>query len=292
MEVGLIGLGRTARAMARNLLAAGHQLTLFDPASEAAEDLAKAGATIAARLRDVCNADAVVTALSGGRGLEELVLGPNGVVAVMPAGTVHISMSTISVALSRRLAAAHKQRIQRYIAAPVLGGPGAAAVREIYIFAGGPADLISYCETLFGAVARRTFEVSDDPAAANLLQLCSLGLIGSLVEGLGEAVALAKHGGISPPRFVKLMSEAVFDQGLRAGYDALLKNAHLQAPRLLTVIQARKHARLLLESANTVGAATPIMDLVSERLRALEQAGLGNADWLAYAVGAGGNDGR
>src|SRR5207344_296726 len=103
MEVALIGLGRTARAVGRNLLAAGHQLTLFDPAPQKVQDLTDAGATIATRLRDACNADAVVTALSNGRGLEEIVLGRNGVVAVMPAGTVHISMSTISVALSRRL---------------------------------------------------------------------------------------------------------------------------------------------------------------------------------------------
>jgi 3-hydroxyisobutyrate dehydrogenase-like beta-hydroxyacid dehydrogenase len=269
--------------MGRNLLAAGHQITLFDPASEAAEDFTKAGATIATRLRDVCNADAVVTALSSGRGLEELVLGPNGVVAVMPAGTVHISMSTISVALSRRLAAAHKQRIQRYIAAPVFGGPGAAAERELCIFAGGHAGLISYCQTLFDAVARHTIEVGEDPAEANLLQLCALGLIGLLVESLGEVVALGERGGIVPQRFLKLMSDYLFGQGLHASYGALL-SGRSTPQRLLTVMQAQNNARLLLESARTLGAETPLVNLLLDRLLSLEQAGMGHVDWLAHSI--------
>lgn len=282
MEVGLIGLGSTARAIGRNLLAAGHQLTLFDPTPEQAEDLIAAGATIAADLRDACNADAVVTALLRDRDLGEMVLGRNGLVTVMPAGTVHISMSTISVAVSRRFAAAHQQRIQRYVAAPVFGGPDAAANCELCIFAGGRAETIAYCQSLFDAIARHTIEVSEDPAKANLIQLCSLGLIGSLVQSLGEAVALAEHGGVAPQRFMKLMSGSLFGEGLHASYAAL---ALADPPRLVTVTQACQTARLLLDSAKTVGAATPLMDLLCDRLHALQQSGMGNVDWLAHSIG-------
>ena len=291
MEVALIGSGGTARAVGRNLLAAGHQLTLFDPAPEKAKDLTDAGATIATRLRDACNADAVVTVLSSARSLEEIVLGPNGVVAVMPAGTVHVSMSTISVALSRRLAAAHEERIQRYMAAPLLGGPDAAARSELCIFAGGRADIRSYCQSLFDAIARHTLEVSENPAEANLLQLCALGLIGSLIESLGEAVTLAAHGGIAPHRFLKLMSGSLFGEGLHASYGSLL-NAEARPPRLLTVTQACHIARLLLESAKGVGAVTPLVNLLLDRLQALEQVGMGEVDWLAHSILASGGENK
>jgi 3-hydroxyisobutyrate dehydrogenase-like beta-hydroxyacid dehydrogenase len=198
-------------------------------------------------------------------------------------------MSTVSVSLSRRLAAAHEHRIQRYVAAPLFRGRDAAVSSELCIFAGGRRDIVSYCQPLFDAIAPQTIEVSEDPAEANLLQLCSLGLIGSLVESLGEAVALAQHGGIAADRFFKLMAESLFSRGLHASYGALLSPV---PPRLVTVTQARKSAGLLLDAAKTVGAATPLMDLLSDRLGALEELGMGDVDWLAHSMARGSGGAR
>jgi 3-hydroxyisobutyrate dehydrogenase-like beta-hydroxyacid dehydrogenase len=126
MEVGLIGLGKMGAGIAHNLLAAGHQLTICSPKPRATGEFTAAGATIAAQVRDACNVDVVITALSSDRKVEEMVLGEGGVAAAMPAAAIHLSMSTIGIELSRRLAAVHAQRVQRYVAAPVFGGAGAA----------------------------------------------------------------------------------------------------------------------------------------------------------------------
>jgi 3-hydroxyisobutyrate dehydrogenase-like beta-hydroxyacid dehydrogenase len=281
MEVGLIGLGRTGAAVARNLLTAGHQLTIVGPAQEDTRDLAAAGAIVADRVRDACNVDVVITLLPTDQGVEEIVLGPGGVADAMPAAATHISMSTIGIALSRRLAGIHAQRIQRYVAAPLFGRASNAAKGELFIFAGGREDTIWRCQPLFDVVGCQTVVVSHDPAEANLLQLCAVGLVSALVENLGEAIALADNGGIGQARFMKLMSGSVFATGLHASYGALV--ARTSPPAVLTVEQGARNAALILNSADALGVRMPLMRVLRDRLSALATQGLGDQDWLSIA---------
>ncbi len=281
MEVGLIGLGRSAAAIAHNLEAAGHQLTVFSPAREQAGVLPAAGATVAYRVADACNADAVITILHGDA-VEDIVLGSGGVAAAMPAAAIHISMSTIGMALSRRLAAAHQQRVQRYVAAPVFGRADAAAKGELLIFAGGRADTIMRCQPLFDIIGRQTINVGGRPEEANLLQLSALALISAIVGSLGEAMTLADKGGISRDRYLKLMSESLFPAGLHAGYGALVAGKK-EGIAGTTVEQARRVAALLTDAADAVGARTPLMRLFLHQLNDLTDQGLGGAEWLEVA---------
>ena len=281
MEVGLIGLGRSAAAIAHNLSAAGHQLMVFSPAPGQACALAAEGGTVARRVADACNADAVITMLSGDA-VEEIVLGPGGVAAAMPAAAIHISMSTIGMALSRRLAAAHEQRMQRYVAAPVFGRADAAAKGELLIFAAGRADTIMRCQPLFDVIGRRTIEVGASPAEANLLQLSALALISALVGRLGEAMTLADKGGISNERYLKFMAESLFPEGMHAGYGALL-DGRREGVAGTTVEQARRVAALLTDAADAVGARTPLMRLFLNELDGLSARGFGASEWLEVA---------
>ncbi len=281
MELGLIGLGRSAAAIAHNLSATGHQLTVFTPAREQASDLAAAGATIAYRVADACNADAVITMLSGDA-VEEIVLGPGGVAAAMPAAAIHISMSTIGIALSRRLAAAHVQRVQRYVAAPVFGRADAAARGELLIFAAGRADTITRCQPLFDIIGRQTINVGAQPAEANLLQLSALALISAIVGSLGEAITLADKGGISKERYLNLMSESLFREGLHASYGALVEGKK-EGIAGTKVEQACRVAALLTDAADAVGARTPLMRLLLNELNGLTDRGFATAEWLEVA---------
>jgi 3-hydroxyisobutyrate dehydrogenase-like beta-hydroxyacid dehydrogenase len=281
MEVGLIGLGKTGAAVARNLLTAGHQLTVVGRTQEDTRDLAAAGAIVADRVRDACNVDVVITILPTDQGVEEIVLGPGGVADAMPAAATHISMSTIGIALSRRLAAIHAQRIQRYVAAPMFGRASAAAKGELFIFAGGREDTIWRCQPLFDVVGCQTVLVGRDPAEANLLQLCAVGLVSALAENLGEAIMLADRGGIGQERFLKLMSRSVFATGLHASYGALI--ARTCPPAVLTVEQGDRNAALILNSADALGVPMPLMRVLRDRLNALTTRGLGDQDWLSIS---------
>ncbi len=126
MDVGLIGLGRMGAGIAKSLLRAGHRVTAYNRTRERAEALRKDGAAVAGSVADACQGDAVLTMLADDAAVESVVFGDSGVLKSLTRGRVHISLSTISVALSDRLAEEHSRAGQEFIAAPVFGRPEAA----------------------------------------------------------------------------------------------------------------------------------------------------------------------
>src|SRR5690348_852538 len=161
MKVGFVGLGRMGAGMAANLVAAGHEVTVWNRSPERTRPLVGKGARAAAGVADACGGDVVVTMLADGGALEAVVFCPSGVLAALPAGAIHVSMSTIGVALSERLAVAHAQARQRFVAAPVFGRPDAAAAGKLFIVAGGAPDAVEACAPLFAVMGQRTFAVGE-----------------------------------------------------------------------------------------------------------------------------------
>src|SRR5271154_995527 len=127
MRIGFIGLGRMGAGMAGNLVKAGHEVAVYNRSPEKAAPLVALGASAAAKLADACRGDALITMLADDQAVESVVFGDDGVMRNLKSGAIHISMSTISIALSERLAATHANAAQRFVAAPVFGRPEAAA---------------------------------------------------------------------------------------------------------------------------------------------------------------------
>src|SRR4030095_14552089 len=108
MKVGFIGLGNMGSAMARNLIKGGHTLTVYNRTRSRTEALRSLGASSVETPGEAAsNAETLITMLADDRAVEEIICAPGNVIQTLPAGAAHISMSTISVALSRRLAEAH-----------------------------------------------------------------------------------------------------------------------------------------------------------------------------------------
>jgi 3-hydroxyisobutyrate dehydrogenase-like beta-hydroxyacid dehydrogenase len=137
VKVGLIGLGHMGAGMAANLLKAGHEVTVYNRTPTKVEPLVAQGAKAGAGIADACRGDAVITMLANDEAVEGVALGDAGVIASLPAGAIHVSSSTISVALAERLAAAHEKAGQRYVAAPVFGRPDVAAAGQLFVIAAG-----------------------------------------------------------------------------------------------------------------------------------------------------------
>ena len=132
MNIGLLGLGRMGTGIARSLLRAGHRVTVYNRTRERAYALQPEGAIVAKSIADACKAEAVLTMLADDAALEAVVFAEEGLLASLPRGVPHISVSTISVALSEKLAAAHATAQQEYVAAPVFGRPdGTWVVRAV-----------------------------------------------------------------------------------------------------------------------------------------------------------------
>src|SRR5260370_3332897 len=143
MNIGFIGLGGMGLPMARNLLQAGYTLTVYNRTRARADQLKQLNPSVAdspaAAARD---AEVLVTMVADDAALEDVLLGPQGALAALPHGAIHVSMSPISPALPRRLAERHEAAGQTYVAAPAFGRPEAAEAKKLWIVAAGPADAL------------------------------------------------------------------------------------------------------------------------------------------------------
>src|SRR5256884_9224881 len=143
--------------IARNLNKGGHPLNVFNRTRSRAQELVQLGATVAATPGEAAgNAEVLITMLADDHALEDAILGPGRALQSLPAGAIHVGMSTISGAMSGRSQAAHPERHKHYVAAPVFGRPEAAEAAELLIVVAGPAAPIQRCQVLFDAMGQKT----------------------------------------------------------------------------------------------------------------------------------------
>src|ERR1019366_1813002 len=134
MKIAFLGLGKMGSHMARRLLEAGHDVTVWNRTGASKDALALAGAKVAATAAEAARAgDAVLSMLFDDAAHEEVLFNKGGVLDAIRPGAVHVSHSTISVAMSERLTAEHARRGQEFVAAPVFGRPSVAEEGRLWI---------------------------------------------------------------------------------------------------------------------------------------------------------------
>jgi 3-hydroxyisobutyrate dehydrogenase-like beta-hydroxyacid dehydrogenase len=290
MKVGFVGLGNMGSAMAHNLVKAGHEVIVYNRTPAKAEALAREGARAAKSLAEACQAEAVITMLADDAAVETVVFGAEGLLANLPAEAIHVSMSTISITLSERLAAAHQKAHQSYVAAPVFGRPEAAATAKLFIVAAGDQSAVDRCKPLFDAMGQRTFIVSEIPSAANLVKLSGNFLIASVIESLGEAVALTRKAGIDPKLYVDLLTSSLFAAPVYKTYGGLIANEQYR-PAGFRASLGLKDIRLALAAAEARSVPMPIASLIRDHYLTLIAQGGEELDWSALGLLAARNAG-
>lgn len=283
MNVGFIGIGRMGAGMAASLLKAGHRVTVHNRTPRKAQPLAAQGAHIARSIADACQGDAVITMLANDEAVESVVLGSGGVVASLPAGAMHISSSTISVALSRRLANAHADAGQQLVAAPVLGRPDAAAAGALFVMTGGTTAAVETAKPLLEAIGQKIFPISDAPEAANLVKLSGNFLIAAVIETLGEAFALVGKAGIDRARYLDILTNTLFAAPVYKTYGGIIAEERYTPPGFRARL-GLKDIHLALGAAETLQVPMPVASLLRDRFLALLATGAGDLDWSALAA--------
>jgi 3-hydroxyisobutyrate dehydrogenase-like beta-hydroxyacid dehydrogenase len=283
MDIGFIGLGNMGQGMAANLIGAGHRVTVYNRSPDKAEALAQRGATAARTVAEACRAEAVFTMLSDDRAVEAVTLGPDGIVASLPAGATHVSSSTISVALSERLAAAHAEAGQRYAAAPVFGRPEAAAAAKLFVIAAGAAGVLQPLAPLFDAIGQRTFVVSEQPHTANLVKLSGNFLLASAIETIAEAVALVSKAGVDRQQYVDILTSTLFAAPAYQTYGGLIARQEFE-PAGFAASLGLKDVRLVLAAGEQLEVPLPVASLLRDRFLTLVATGGGHLDWSALAT--------
>ena len=280
--MGFIGLGAMGQPMARNLLQAGHTLKVYNRTRDRGEAVAEHGATLAETPAAACAGGVVATMLADDPAAEAVVFGENGVLQGLPRGGIHISHSTISTNLARRLTEAHRQKGQDFVAAPVFGRPEAAQAARLVVVAAGPPEAVERCRPALEAIGRRLFVIGSEPVAANTVKLAGNFLIASMLETLAEAYALLRKSGVDPASFLEIVNGSFFQSPVYENYGKIMAAQRFQ-PAGFKLRLGLKDVRLVLAAAEEAAAPMPLASLIRDNLLSGVAQGMGEHDWSALA---------
>jgi 3-hydroxyisobutyrate dehydrogenase-like beta-hydroxyacid dehydrogenase len=282
MKVGFIGLGNMGSAMAASLLKAGHEVTVQNRTASKAQPLIDQDAKFARKIADACQGDAVITMLADDPAVEAVVFGEDGIVASLPRTAIHVSSSTISIALSDRMTSAHEKAGQRFVSAPVFGRPEAAAAAKLFVAAAGNAEALSACSPIFDAIGQKTFHFGEKPSLANLVKLSGNFLIVSVIESLSEAMALVAKGGLDQHQYLDFLTSTLFAAPVYKTYGGLIADKKFSPPGFVAPL-GLKDVRLTLSAAESLRVPLPLASLVRDRFLTLLARGGESLDWSAIS---------
>jgi 3-hydroxyisobutyrate dehydrogenase-like beta-hydroxyacid dehydrogenase len=283
MKTAFIGLGGMGLPMARNLLQAGHTLTVYNRTRARAQQLEPLHAAIAGSpAAAAAGADVLITMVADDPALEAVLLGEGGALAALPRGAVHLSMSTVSPALTRRLAERHRSAGQTLVAAPVFGRPEAAEGRTLWIVAAGPAEAVARCRPLLDALGQGVIAAGDDPPRASVIKIAGNFLLAAAIEAMGEAFALARKHGVPPAELLDVVNGRLFRSPIYENYGALIA-AERYEPAGFKLKYGLKDVRLALAAADEATVPLPLASLMRDRYVSAVARGWGESDWAALA---------
>jgi 3-hydroxyisobutyrate dehydrogenase-like beta-hydroxyacid dehydrogenase len=286
MDLGFVGLGAMGQGMARSLLRAGHRVAVWNRTPARAEPLAADGAAVARTPAEAASAGVVLTMVSDDRALDAVVAGPEGILAGLPRGGLHVSMSTVGLATAERLTASHEDAGRHLVSAPTFGRPDAAAAATLSFVAAGPSVALATAMPLLQAMGRRVFTVGEDPSRANVVKLAGNFLITAAIEALAEASALVARSGVDRAQFLEIVLGTLFDSPVYRGYGKILLEERFSPPGFALPLGVKDN-RLLLETGERLAVPLPLASLIRDQMLAALARGYGDLDWSAFALIAG-----
>ena len=278
--VAFLGLGGMGLPMAANLVTAGFRVRAWNRSVARLEGLT--GAEPCRTPHEAAEGSAfVISMVADGMAAEAVSFGPKGLLGALAPDAVHIGMSTVSLAATRRLVSAHADQGREYVAAPVFGRPEAAAARKLWIVVGGDPDPVARAEPVFAALGQGTYRF---PTAeqATLAKLAGNFLIGATVEALSEALVLVEKGGLDPEQFLAMLTGTLFDLPLVRNYGARIARTEF-TPAGFSIPLARKDFTLIRAASEEFEAPLPIAELVGDRLEEAARRGRRHYDLAGLA---------
>ncbi len=277
--VAVLGTGIMGAAIARNLLAAGMEVRVWNRSREKAEPLAEDGATLAESPAEAAEgAGFVLTMLPEAGVIEEVAGGEEGALSTLSGDGIWLQMSTVGIEGHERLAALAKERGVTYVDAPVLGTKQPAEGGQLIVLASGPEEVRERCEPIFDAVGSKTLWLG--PAGAgSRLKLVTNNWIMGLLGVLAETISLARATGVDPARFL----EVIEGGPLGLPYAQMKGKMMIEEdfPTSFALELARKDAGLVLDAAEAQDLRLTVAEAVAARFDEAISAGHGEEDMSA-----------
>lgn len=278
-KVGFIGLGIMGRPMALNLKRAGFDLAVHARRPESMAPLAEAGAETCVTSAEVARrSDVIFTMVSDTADVEQVILGPRGVIEGVREGSVVVDMSTISASATRAIGDRLSALGVAMLDAPVSGGDVGAINGTLSIMVGGNAEAFERVRPLFEVMGKNIVHVGGN-GAGQVCKSCNQIVVGATIAGVAEAMLLARAAGVDPirvreallggfagSRILEIHGQRMIDEVFVPGFKARLH---------------QKDMRIVAEAAHELGLALPSAAMVAQYLNALVGRGLGEEDSAA-----------
>ena len=281
MDIGFIGLGAMGKAMAANLLAKGHAVTVWNRSPEPVVELVALGARAAATVEDALTGEIALSMLAHDQAIRDVLLDSGALAGARP-GLVHVNLATISTALARELALRHDEFGLGYVAAPVFGRPAVAQAGGLNIVAAGAPEALAEATPVLELLAAKVWPMGDDPVRANALKLAGNLMIVSAVEAMGEAAALGAAHGVPAAELLDMLTSTLFAAPIYKIYGPMIV-AQAYTPPGFKAQLALKDVRLAQDAAEEKGLTLPLADLVESGLETLLAGGETELDLAALA---------
>lgn len=283
MKVGFIGLGRMGQGIAGRILAAGHELVVYNRTPDKAAALGEAGARVAPSIAAACEDRAVViTMLTDDAALAEVAQAAGGIVGALGHGAIHMAMGTHGIDLMRTLARAHGEAGQVFVAAPVLGRPDRAAAGELGIVPAGPAGDVARLRPLFDVIGRNVFPAGAAPEAAAAIKIAHNFVLGCAIESMGEGAAFVRKFGVEAEVLHRVLTGGLFAAPAYEIYGGIIADEAYDRVGVTALI-GLKDANLALSAAEAASVPLPSVNVWRDRLIGAVAHGEGEMDWAVVA---------
>jgi 3-hydroxyisobutyrate dehydrogenase-like beta-hydroxyacid dehydrogenase len=280
MDIGFIGVGRMGKAMARNLIKAGHRVRAWDKSAAALQALSADGAAVSTGPSDAFRGDAVISMLPNDDAMREVFL--DGSMLASGGTQVHVNMATASVEMARELAARHTEHGIAYVAATVWGRPDAAAAGKLSIVAAGDPRAIERVQPLFDVIGQKTWNVGADPSRSNVAKIAGNLMVACAIEGISEAAALVRAHGMSAPDVLDAIITSLFNVPVYRGYGEMIGKQQYE-PAGFDLILGLKDVRLALAAGEEVNVPLPFASVLRDTFLDAIANGDAEKDWSAIA---------
>ena len=286
MRIAVIGMGPMGSRMAMRLLQAANDVAVWNRSPGKADALVERGAREADTPAEaVDGAELVFSMVANDAAVRQVVLGEEGIAAGLGRGAVHACCSTISVALSQELEAAHDKRGQAFLASTVLGRPPAIEAGQLYVMLAGPEAARSRAMPALEQLGQHVFVVGDAPWQSNLVKLAMNFMIFSTIEQFAEMFALSEKAGIPPAVLFDVMSNSFCNAPVHKNYGKLIVDRAFSPPGGPMEIGVKDNG-LLLAAGEALGVPLPIASLLRDRFLASVSNGGTELDFAAMAMRA------
>ena len=266
-KIGFVGLGIMGKPMARNLMAAGYELTVYDIVGEPVEELATEGASAASSPREATvNNARTITMLPDSADSERAILGPDGVLEGAAPGSVIIDMSSIAPSMSQKIGVACADKGVEFLDAPVSGGEPGAIAGTLAIMVGGKQSVFDDCEPLLQVMGGNVV-LTGDIGAGNITKLANQIIVAANIEALSEALVLTQKAGVDPERVFNAIRGGLAGSAVMEAKAPMMLDRNFRAGFRIRLHQ--KDLRNVLQTAGELNVPLPVTALVQQMLGSL-----------------------